>query len=114
VVRRRERRVRYFVAIAETGSLTLAAETRFHTAGFCQALPGGSATTRALAAGEQPTIDWLIGYHRATISQILKKFRNRWPVRTDLRQRANEWLEPGWGLSGEKARFSGKRTSVRR
>jgi LysR family transcriptional regulator, hca operon transcriptional activator len=108
------RHLRYFVAIAETGSLTLAAEKRLRTAqpslsrqirdleyevgvqllnrspqgtkltaagqaflrharlSLAQA-DAGSVTSRPLA-GEQPTIDLMIGYHRANTSPILEKF----------------------------------------
>ncbi len=84
--------LRYFVAIANEGSIKLAAETRLHTAqpsprrkrrsrsdhrlAARDAISAPSIVSRPLA-GEQPTIELMLGFHGANKSPILGRLLSR-------------------------------------
>jgi hypothetical protein len=81
------RHLRYFIAIAEEGSLTLAAEKRLHTAQASLSrqirdlereknfLPS-SVASRPIR-GNAPTVDLAVGYNKANTSHLLQLFLER-------------------------------------
>ena len=63
------RHLRYFVAVAETESLTLAAKARLHTS-------QPSVTSRPLK-GYTPTVELVLGYKKSNQSPVLKLLLSR-------------------------------------